>query len=400
MRSVTAGSAAAFAAGHRDAGLSNEGNAASSPFAGALGLPMREWPLHRPGRSTAAEIAIQFAIAILVAVVLYWALRRVQRGARASADALHRTFPRRRVEGFVAAVENTYRVTIAGVALYLAAELAGLPPRGIDLTRRTVVLLLILQCAVWISMFIDRMVRAIGARSDVYHGNGDGLSNSALGMGRAVGVWIVWTVALLTALSSVGIDITALVTGLGIGGVAVALAVQNILGDLFSSLSIMLDRPFEVGDFIQVGESSGTVERIGLKTTRIRSITGEELVCANSDLLKSRIRNYKRMFERRVMLSFTLPATTKRETAAVLPEKIKQILHAHPRLRYERAHLHTFGAAGLTFEVVYYVRSPQYIEYMDLQQEVNLAILELFEADGVTFAAPAPTPPAPEKQKA
>jgi len=188
-----------------------------------------------------------------------------------------------------------------------------------------------------------------------------------------------------------GVKITALVASLGISGVAVALAVQNILSDLFASLSIVLDKPFVIGDFIIVDNYMGSVEHIGLKTTRVRSLSGEQLVFSNNDLLKSRVRNYKRMAERRVVFSIGVTYQTPLEKLKQIPASIRDIIESQETVRFDRAHFQTYGNSALLFEVVYYVLDPDYNHYMDIQQAINLAIFQLFEERGIEFAYPTQT---------
>jgi small-conductance mechanosensitive channel len=201
----------------------------------------------------------------------------------------------------------------------------------------------------------------------------------------------LWAALLLLALDNVGIDITTLVAGLGIGGVAIALATQNILGDLFASLSIVLDKPFVVGDFIIVGDLLGTVEHVGLKTTRVRSLSGEQLVFSNADLLGSRIRNYKRMVERRIVFSLGVTYQTSEEQLASIPGMLRGIIAAEPGVRFDRAHFKEYGDSALTFEVVYFVLDPDYNVYMDTQERINFAIFRRFAGDGIDFAYPTRT---------
>jgi len=181
------------------------------------------------------------------------------------------------------------------------------------------------------------------------------------------------------------------VAGLGVGGIAVALALQNILGDVFASMSILLDKPFVTGDFITVDELMGTVEHVGLKTTRLRSLSGEQLVFANSDLLKSRIRNYQRMEERRVAFAVRLAYPTPAEKLAAIPAIVREIIDAQELARFGRSHFKSFGTFSLDFENVYYVKSPDYDTYMDVQQAINLAICRRFQEEGIEFAHPAQT---------
>ena len=189
-------------------------------------------------------------------------------------------------------------------------------------------------------------------------------------------------------LDNLGYNVTALIAGLGVGGVAVALAVQNILGDLFASLSILFDKPFVVGDFLIVDEHMGSVEHVGLKTTRVRSLSGEQLIFSNSDLLKSRLRNYGRMYERRVAFQTGVTYETPREKLKLIPGIMRAAIEAQQKTRFDRSHFAAYGDFSLNFETVYYVLGPDYNLYMDIQQAINLQIHEQFEAAGIEFAYP------------
>ncbi|HEY9226871.1 MAG TPA: mechanosensitive ion channel family protein, partial [Gemmatimonadaceae bacterium] len=211
----------------------------------------------------------------------------------------------------------------------------------------------------------------------------------AVGVGAKVFLWIL---VVITALKTVfGIEITALITGLGVGGIAIALAVQNILGDLLAALAIVFDKPFDVGDTIAVDQLVGTVEHIGLKTTRIRSINGEQVVLGNGDLLKSRLRNFRRMAERRSLFTLDVPYDTPVDVLARLPKIIEQIITAQKKVRFERSHLATFTESAIRIESVYFILDPDYKLFMDTQQAINLEILRRFEAEDVRFAFPSRT---------
>lgn len=201
----------------------------------------------------------------------------------------------------------------------------------------------------------------------------------------------LWTVAALAILSNVGVNITAFVASLGIGGVAVALAVQNILGDLFASLSIAIDKPFEVGDVINVGAVTGGVEYVGLKTTRIRSVNGEQVILSNADLLKQTVSNYKRMASRRVVLVFGVSYDTTPEQLEAVPPILRTMIEADERVRFGRAHFKGFGDGALNFEVVYTVLSPDYDVFMDVQQKFNLQLMRDLKRIDVEFAVPGRT---------
>jgi small-conductance mechanosensitive channel len=202
---------------------------------------------------------------------------------------------------------------------------------------------------------------------------------------------VVWILGVVFLLDNFNYDVTAFITGLGIGGIAVALAAQNILGDLFNYFVIFFDRPFEVGDFIIVDDKRGTVEAIGIKTSRIRSLTGEELVFANSDLSSSRIHNYKRMARRRVLFTIGVTYQTSLENLRIIPEIIKGIVTSLEATEFDRAHFSKYGDFSLDFEIVYYVLSTEYNKYMDIQQSINLKIFEEFAKRKIDFAYPTQT---------
>jgi len=273
------------------------------------------------------------------------------------------------------------------VALYAGGQPLALPPTGDRVFRAVVVIGLLLQAALWgntvISFWITRYMQK---RMEE-----DAAAATSIGALRFVGKLLLWTVILLLALDNLGVDVTALVTGLGIGGLAVALALQNVLSDLFASLSIVLDKPFVIGDFIIVGEFLGTVEHIGLKTTRVRSLSGEQLVLSNSDLLNSRIRNYKRMAQRRIVFSFGVVYETPADKLAAVPGMVQEIIESLENTQFDRAHFKAYGDFSLDFEVVYYVLVPEYNTYMDIQQAINLELHRRFEQEGIEFAYPTQT---------
>jgi len=201
----------------------------------------------------------------------------------------------------------------------------------------------------------------------------------------------LWAIVLLAMLSNLGVNITAFVASLGVGGIAVALAVQNILGDLFASLSIAVDKPFEVGDFIVVDSQSGTVEHVGLKTTRIRSLSGEQIVMANTSMLGTTIQNFKRLQERRIVFKIGLTYDCTAEQARQVPTILREIIQSIDNTRFDRAHFQGFGDSTLDFETVYIVLNPGYSAYMDIQQEINLRLMVALEKLGVDFAFPTQT---------
>ncbi len=203
--------------------------------------------------------------------------------------------------------------------------------------------------------------------------------------------FVIWAIAFVFLLDNLGVKISAVVAGLGIGGVAVALAAQAVLGDLFSYFVIFFDKPFEVGDFIIIGDKMGVVEYIGIKTTRIRAIGGEQLVFSNTDLTNSRVHNFKKMERRRVVFNLAVTYQTPSEKLKMIPKMIKCVIEEQENTTYDRGHFATYGDFSLNFEFVYYVTSADYNQYMDVQQAINLAIYEIFEKEGIEFAYPTQT---------
>jgi small-conductance mechanosensitive channel len=269
------------------------------------------------------------------------------------------------------------------IAVVIAVRFVELPPRIAVLLDKVVALVVLLQTAWWATSVIAFYVsRHVEKRRDTSEA-ATLWAARMLGYAASVAVWAIIVVALL---DNLGFDVTTLVTGLGIGGIAIALAVQNILSDLFAALAIVLDKPFVVGDLIAVDTFSGTVEQIGLKTTRIRSLTGEQVIFANSELLKGRIRNFKRLYERRVAFTLDVAGDLPAETVAHIPSVLREIVEAHRPVRFDRSHFSAHTGSALRFETVYYVLDPDYNRFMDLQQAVYLGVLERLRGEEIKVA--------------
>ncbi|MGB4399618.1 MAG: mechanosensitive ion channel domain-containing protein [Daejeonella sp.] len=202
---------------------------------------------------------------------------------------------------------------------------------------------------------------------------------------------IIWILGIVFIIDNLGYDVTTLITGLGIGGIAIALAAQTILGDLFSYFVIFFDRPFEIGDFIIVDDKMGNIEYIGIKTTRIRTLGGEQLICSNTYLTNSRVHNYKRMEERRIVFKLGITYQTPAEQVKEVPEIVKDIIESTENARLDRGHFSGFGSFSLDFEFVYYVMSSEYSVFMDTQQKIYFEILDKFESEQIEFAYPTQT---------
>ncbi len=328
-----------------------------------------------------------WGLALTTSLVTFLALLLVRTLLRRSLNRIsNRT--RNYLDDLVAQAVQAIRVwLILVVAIGVGVQGLELHPRVAWLVENGTILLILLQ----IGICGVAVIRAHVAGYTDRHIEKDVGSVSTV---RAVGFLatiVLWAILGLMALDNFGIEVTALIAGLGIGGIAVALAVQNILGDLFASLSIVLDKPFVYGDFIVVGDLSGSVEKVGLKTTRVRSISGEQLVFSNSDLLQSRIRNYKRMQQRRVVLNISVVYDTPAEALSAIPGMMREVIEDGQGLRFERAHLQGLGASSIDFEAVYHVDSADFNLHMDRQQVILLELIRRFRTKGIEFAYPTQT---------
>ena len=315
-----------------------------------------------------------------ILAVLHLATRRARVWATQSHSGMALTV--------VDVLEGTSRTLMLVVALLVGAGLLELPGRWESRLAQWWFVAVALQMGLWGMRGI-----AIGVRRYVERHSSGGMtqvSASATLMSWGLRT-LLWSVVLLAILSNVGVNITAFIASLGVGGIAVALAVQSILADLFASLAIAVDKPFEVGDFVEVGGVSGTVQMIGLKSTRIRSLQGEQVVMSNTDLLKQTIRNYRLLQERRIVFAFGIAFDATAEQAEAVPGIVRKVVESHKELRFDRAHFKAFGANALEYEVVYTVLDPGYNVYMDMQQSINLALMREFKALGVAFALPTRT---------
>ncbi|HVS09669.1 MAG TPA: mechanosensitive ion channel family protein [Planctomycetota bacterium] len=273
------------------------------------------------------------------------------------------------------------------VGLYAGTLFLALDERVRGLSRGVLFIAVIIQAGLWASTAIRFRLEDYRKRRLKDDPSGV-MTMAAIGFIAQI---VLWVIVLLLVLDNAGVEVTPLIASLGVGGIAVALAVQNILGDLFASLSIVLDKPFVIGDFLIINDFLGSVEYIGLKTTRLRSLSGEQIVFSNADLLSSRIRNYGRMFERRVVFSVGVTYGTPKEKLERIPRIIRELVEAQPKTRFDRSHFKEYGDSSLNFETVYYVLAPEYNTYMDIQQAINLGIYERFGAEGLDFAFPTRT---------
>lgn len=284
-------------------------------------------------------------------------------------------------------ISRTKLLFLLIVSLTVGAQWLELPDRVQRGVIVTFVVALLIQSGIWGGLIIKATLEDYRKKAQ----QEDPADVTTLSLIGLTGQTAVWSLVVLLILDNLGVNITALVAGLGIGGVAVALALQNILGDLFASLSIVLDKPFVVGDFLMVGDLLGSVEKIGLKTSRLRSLSGEQLVFSNTDLLGSRIRNFGRMFERRVVFNLGVTYDTPRDKLELIPDIVREAVEAEEGTRFDRSHFSKYADYSLNFESVYYVLTADYNLYMDIQQAIYFTIHRRFEEEEIEFAYPTQT---------
>ena len=281
-------------------------------------------------------------------------------------------------------LEKTKFLFVALVALYAGARSLTLPPEVDDFLSTILVLGFLIQGAFWANGMVNYMLES-WARQKF---EADPTISTALGSVGFLIRFAVWATFVMLALDNLGINIGPLVASLGIGGVALALALQGILGDLFASLTIIFDKPFAVGDYIQVGDLAGTVQHVGLKSTRIRASSGEQLVFSNADLLGSRIRNFQNRQERRCAFTLGVTYDTSSEKLERIPDMIREIIESRENTRFDRSFFMTFGDSALNFETVYYMLVPDFQTYGETHHAINLEIFKTFAEEGIEFAYP------------
>lgn len=281
-------------------------------------------------------------------------------------------------------IERTGPLFIWSLAVYFASRGLTFPPKTERFLTIGIVTIFWTQVGLW-AMTAVRYAIDLRRKSSA---GLDALLSSSIDVILFVAGLVIWAMVLLLALDNLGVAIKPLLAGLGIGGIAVALAVQTVLSDLLASLSIALDKPFGIGDFLTVGESQGTVEHIGVKSTRLRSLSGEQIIMSNTDILKSRVRNYGRMRERRAVFQFGVSYDTEPRALAAIPAMVREIIEATPDTRFDRCHFLTYGENTLQFEVVFYATKPDFNTYADAQQKINLEIYERLRAMKVSLTPP------------
>lgn len=302
----------------------------------------------------------------LTVFVMLWLVRQFvgARARHATAETAHVSLQLLRL-----LVQRTTVIGLLAISLLAGSKYLELPRRAEHLTSNLIVVLVLFQAGLWASIAIRY------ALEQRLTSSGDRNTRSIVAIAQFVGQLLVWATVLLLTLDNLGFEVKTLLAGLGIGGIAVALAVQNVLGDLLASVSIALDKPFGVGDALVLDNGyAGTVEAIGIKSTRLRSATGEQIVVANAELVKARIRNFERLLERRAVIRFGVSQDTRAADLAVIPELVRAAITARPGVRFERAHLVLLGVNGIEFEASFVIQSTDYVVYLDAQQGVLIDV--------------------------
>ncbi len=337
---------------------------------------LKETVFHNTLTAWLAALAVTLATGVVLFAIKWWLLRRFSVFAARTKTTL---------DDLVVQVLGQTKVWFAVVmSLYAGSLMLSLPDKAEEFAYTTAIVVALIQGAIWSNTILDYLITQGASK-----GEGE---TAAIGAFEFIGKLVVWSAFLLLILDNLpGVNVGSLIAGFGVAGIAVALAVQAILSDLFSALSILLDKPFEEGDFVVVDDLSGTVEKIGLKSTRVRSLSGEQLVFSNSDLLSSRIRNYKRMKQRRIVFTLGVVYETPYEKLLRVPEIVQEVIESQNDAIFDRVHFKSFGDFALNYEVVYRMTTPDYNVYMDTQQAINLALFQRFAEEGIGFAYPTQT---------
>ena len=350
-------------------------------------LPEMEYALPTIGVIDFAPYAL--AAIIFVGLVLFFKLLQIVVVARLK--SLSKRTSTDIDDVVIGAIDGIRPWVYTLVALYIAIQPFTLPAwlgRGFTFIFLLAVVWQLIEIAV---CFVDYFTKRVLEKDEDGDGIADPNSATASHMVALLARIVFWALGSLFVLSNVGIEVTSLIAGLGIGGIAIAFALQGILSDLFSSFSLYFDKPFRIGDYIKIGTDSGIVERIGIKTTRIRTLQGEELVVSNAELTSTRVQNFKKMEERRISSQFGITYETPHEKVKEIPAMIERMFAAEKGARLDRVHFTTFGDSALIFDFVYYVSSPSYADYLDIQQRVNFDIMDKFAEAGIEFAYPTQT---------
>ncbi len=331
----------------------------------------------------------EWVTAAITAVVVFVVVLGVRTLLAKRIGAIASRAPNHASDMVASLISQTRVWVIAVLGLMVGAAQLAFPPLVYTILGPFGKLVFLWQIALWGAAAIGFWVKHYSMHRTASNDRASVTMITAIGIAAKI---LLWTLIVLGAFEwAFGFQVTALITTLGVGGIAIALAVQNILGDVLAALSIVFDKPFDVGDSIGVGDVNGVVEHIGLKTTRVRSITGEQIIIGNADLLKSRLHNFKRMYQRRVAFHLDVAFDTPADALQRLPAIVEQIITAQSPVKFDRCHVASFGDSSIRLEAVYHVLDPDYKRYMDIQQAINLELLRRFDSEKVRFALPTQT---------
>lgn len=326
----------------------------------------------------------QLTVAASVSVATFFVLLLIRRALNSRYTKLAATPEAELLELPLHMASRTTVLFILMSALFVGAQWLVLPPPASKVLTTVFTIAAFWQIGIWATIGV---LGALERKRRTTLAN-DAAAASSIGVIGFVARATIWSFVLLLTLDNLGIEIKPLLAGLGIGGIAVALAAQNILGDLFASLSITLDRPFVVGDALQVDDFNGTVEYIGVKSTRLRSLSGEQIIMPNANLLSSRVRNHSRLLQRRVVLNISVDQQTPVDSLRQIPGKLRELIESHQPIRFDRAHFFKIGAASFDFEAVYFVLTNDYTKHMDILQDINLRLVQWFAENDIVLATP------------
>lgn len=333
------------------------------------------------GNNTTQDIFIAMGIFValvvafnLLQIIILWKIRQLVRSTENDID-----------DTALAVFESIKPPIYITLALFISIKTLALSEFVSNLTNSAIVILIIYQIVSAIQILINYVLRKY------LLGSGDESSKSAFKILTNFSKAILWFIGILVILQNIGINVTSLVAGMGIGGVAIAIASKEILSDLFSSFTIIFDKPFEEGDFIIVGDKMGTVKKIGIKTSRIQALQGEEIVFSNQTLTSEVIQNFKKMVERRIEFQMGVSYETSQTQLENIPDIIKEIIKKVDKTRHDRTNFKTYGDSNLIYETVYFIETDDYNEYMNIQEEINLKIFDKFAKEKIEFAYPTRT---------
>ncbi|OGY36412.1 MAG: hypothetical protein A3E36_01490 [Candidatus Andersenbacteria bacterium RIFCSPHIGHO2_12_FULL_45_11b] len=328
---------------------------------------------------------LQYAVALLVFSVTALAFMVVQRGVIAYTSRFAEGSRTLVDDAIIAMLRTVHPPFYWFVSFVFALQYLAVSSYFQTVVHRFFFIWLAVQVVIALQIFIDftiaERVRSSSKAQNVM------VAGILSGIAK-IGLWLI---SLVFILSNLGVNVTSLIAGLGIGGIAIALAAQNILGDLFSSLAIFFDRPFVIGDYIVVGANSGTVQKIGVKSTRIKALSGEEISIPNKDISAARISNFRRMKERRAVLSIAVPYGTDAKTLANIPALLAQSVEKVEHARCKSAFLVQMGASAFMFELVYMIDDRDFELYQIARQQIILSIIQLFAKHHIALIAPGQT---------